>query len=292
MNTFNAITVDKLELCFRGNVDLHEWMQGGRDITRDNFRLHLSVDSYSRVKYNVVYIGDDYTIADRNIGSLMIKLEKSYMNDNFRYFWFEFYNKALYSLDNQSDLGCIIQMFAAEMSLELNNITNFELAFDAEENLGSMLNMAYESDLMQPIVAGKAYKEDEYIPNVTRECWGSKKKAMLIHWRIKSYSSNFQMYCYDKLQEISAHDKDYIREYYHKDNFSSFWRLEIRADKKAIIDFLNPRRCTWEDFLLNYLFNDTGKEALMEYFSGRLLRFKFGRKGTYTSYSWLKGHLQ
>lgn len=286
MNTFKALTIDKLELCYRGSVEMHEYLQTGESIVTTDFELYETGRSISSIRYNVTYTGNEFSISHRALGSLRIVLGQDYETEDFRYVWFELYNETLYSVETQNVFKDILLLFSQQMGITLNNVTKFELAFDAEENLGNIINSIYTSNLCTPIVAGKAYGGDEFIPHITRECWGTRLKPTLIHWRIKAKKGCYQLYCYDKLQEIPVHEKQYILDYYHRKSFSQLWRLEVRADKKTIQDILTSRRITWDEFLYIWLFSDEGRLNTIEIFSKNLLRFRFGRKEIYSVYQW------
>ena len=200
-------------------------------------------------------------------------------------------NKALYSCDSQQDIRTVLEDLEADFNLSVNNITKYELAFDSEANLGVMMNNIYTNTEVTPIVVGKAYEDDDYIPSVTREIWGTKTSPRLVHWRVKGADSKFQLYCYNKLQEIEHSGKTYIKDYYHKDTFTHFWRLEVRVWKDNFKQFINQKNITYDELLANYLFDAEGMQELMEYFSGRLLRFRFNRDYIPSVYSYLDSRL-
>lgn len=271
-----ALTVDKLELCYKIPVELHEYLRAGESIDLDNFRLDLKYIQFSQVVYNVTYTGNQIPTTYNILGEFRIIISEESDDVPFKYAWLDFYNKALYSVGDQFNLYILHQMFSNEFGIQLNNVTRFELALDSTSNLGDLISEAYTDSNAALIVVGKVYELTDYIPYVTRECWGSRLVPQLVHWRIKGSDSKFQLYCYNKAQELSKGEKKYICDYYHVESFNKLWRLELRANKDAIWDYLQLNYITWEEFLQSLL-NNESKDTVMDVLSGRLMRLRYTR---------------
>lgn len=271
-----ALTVDKLEVCYKIPVQLHERLQTKEELVLPDFKISLKYSQFSQIVYNVAYTGSQIPTRYNILGEFWITISEDYEDNQHRYAWFEFLNKTLYSVDEQFYLYLFHQLFRDQLGVELNNITKFELALDATENLGDLINEAYTDVNSEMIVLGKTYKNTEYVPQVTRECWGTRLVPTLIHWRVKGADTRFQLYCYNKANELSKSEKQYICEYYGVESFNKLWRLELRANKDAIWDYLQLHYITWEEFLQSLL-NDETKDNIMDALSGRLLRFRYSR---------------
>ena len=289
MNTFSALTVDKLEVCYRCSLAFFDTLEAFQEIETEGFKLEPMTNSSNTVIYTLIYRGN--LIWEHCFGTVTIRLAQEYPNDDYRYLWITVANKALYSCDDQAYIREILRQCEATFNLSVNNITKYELAMDAEANLGSIINNGYTNPDVTPIVVGKAYEDGVFIPSVTREIWGSKTSPMLVHWRIKGSETKFQMYCYDKKQEIEHSGKNYIKEYYNRQHFTHFWRLEIRVWKENMQQFIAYKNISYETLLDDYMFIDEGKQQIMEYFSGRLMRFRFNRNYIPSVYEYICSRL-
>lgn len=118
---------------------------------------------------------------------------------------------------------------------------------------------------------------DNVIKELIYEVWETRKTEVRRQLRIKGDDAKFQMYCYDKLNEIKNNEKEYILDYYEI-NPETFWRMEVRFDKdhsRKIIEQLNT---TLEAFIEYYLFNDYGRIVCWKFISKKFIRFRKNRR--------------
>lgn len=284
-----AITVDKLKVCYKVSDSLHELLQEKNSLVFGSFELQYKYSQFSQVVYNVVYIDNTIPISHNILGELAISLSEEYDENSPRYAWFEYLNETLYSVNDQHFLYDLIKALESDLEAELNNITNFELALDADTNLGDIIQEAYTDVHAEVIVMGKAYNTEE-IPYVTCEDRGTRFSPTHRHWRIKGFDTKFQLYCYDKAQELSRSQKRYIPAYYGVQSFETFWRLEIRCYKEFLWDYLQNNYITWDEFLSNLL-SAEHKPEIMDYLSGRFLRFRYSRINKPSVYTYINNQL-
>lgn len=284
-----ALTVDKLKVCYVIPQDLHETLQEKNSFCINSFEIQFKFSQFSQVVYNVKYLGGDIPTTRDILGELSIGVSEEYEENSKRYMWFEFYNETLYSVTDQHYLYDFIKLLETEFEVQLNNVTNFELALDSDANLGDLIQQAYTDVDADVIALGHAYS-DEYIPYVVRECRGNRFSPTLIHWRVKGYDSKFQLYCYDKKDELTKSQKKYIPQYYGVESFNSLWRLEIRCSKEFLWDYLEDNYLTWDEFL-SMLLSSEHKPEVMDYLSGRLLRFRFSRLNRPSVYNYINSKL-
>ena len=271
-----ALTIDKLKVCYKIDKYQHQLYALKEDLVLDSFKLQFKYSQFSQVKYNVIYIGNEVPTTYDVLGEFWITLSEEDNDDVQKYAWFEFLNRMLYSVEFQDYLYDLLKLFEQQMEIQLNNVTNFELALDADEDLGKMIDIPYRANDNIKTILAHDYSVNDYVPYVCREVRGTPTEASLIHWRVSGQDSKFQLYCYDKKNEVSKHDKKYIRDYYHLENINVFWRLEIRVWKENMWDYIQSSYTTWDEFL-QQLCNDETKDAIMDYFAGRFMRFKYSR---------------
>ena len=289
MDKFNALTIDKLELCFRGSIALHNTMEAEEIFDLANFRIFPLKKSLGIVKYGVELKDSVPDMKYRYFGTITIRLgdDDEQEPTTHRYFWLTINNEMLYSVNTQREIKILIKLLASSLNWELNNITKFELAYDLDADFTNSVRSYIENTQWDNIFLGKVFPQDAHIPFLTHECWGTATTIELEHMRIKGSDTKFQLYCYDKAQEITHSGKFYVEEYYER-SLPVLWRCELRCYKPQFEEYLNNFNIDWNTLFENILFTQEGLDSIMEYLSSRLLRFRRNRNNIKSVYEVIK----
>lgn len=118
---------------------------------------------------------------------------------------------------------------------------------------------------------------DNVINELIYEVWETRRTEVRRQLRIKGDDSKFQMYCYDKLNEIKNNDKQYILDYYQL-NPDKLWRMEVRFDKDHARTIIGQLNTSLQAFIEYYLFNDYGRMICWKFISKKFIRFRKNRR--------------
>ena len=191
--------------------------------------------------------------------------------------WFDFTNRTLYtpfSKVNNVSIAKNIFTFTDSLSMDLNNITRLELAFDSTRNFAYRIKRAIRNVEYVPVVNGTARKEmKEDITDVKYLHTGDRRHytTLTVYVRPKA-DKTLEIRAYNKTEELTNSMKDYIRQFTGMPE--NFHRVEISAQNEAIKDFLKVRNMDVKTFYTGILSDANFREDAYLYFSRRLLRFQ------------------
>lgn len=288
MEKFNALTVDRLELCFKGSIALHNTMEAQEFFNLPHFNLFPTQKSLGLVKYGVELNQAIPDVPYRYFGTITLRLEETEENNrDYKYFWLTLNNQMLYTLPSQRFIKIYIKLLANELHWTLNNITKFELAYDVAFNAQKAIETYIKNTDWDNIFLNKTFPTGTHIPYLAHDGYGTDQEITLEQYRIKGSDKKFQLYVYDKAQEITHSDKYYIEDYYGQ-SLPTLWRCELRCYKPQFEEFQEKYRIDVETLLEDYLFEPNGQELIMEYLSSRLLRFRKNRNNIKSVYQIVK----
>jgi hypothetical protein len=94
---------------------------------------------------------------------------------------------------------------------------------------------------------------------------------------IKNADKDMEIDLYDKSNEISDTNKDYIREDFGIK--SNIFRNEVRLKKSALKDYLDYRKLKWEDFYIRLIDFDFLFDVYY-FFQNKMIRFANKKRET------------
>lgn len=194
-----------------------------------------------------------------------------------QYMWLEFENKTLYTpIFEKSDVSIASRVYTItdSLSMQLNNITRLEIAFDSNRNMTNPIKRGIMNCENTPIVNGKARQDMlDIIDEITyiRKANRKRYRTLSIYFKPK-YNKKIILRAYDKEAEIRKSKKDYIRKFVGMPK--QFHRMEIAVTGEAVNEFLNLKKMDLKDFLDSILKDRYFREKAFTYFSNRLIRFK------------------
>lgn len=286
-----SINVDKLRLCYRQPSYLFKWLaefKAGTFVPRDGYKLHiLGSDApegapVERITVNVVL--DDNTA----LGHFSFNNTPKY--EGLCFFIFE--NKALYTVfsivcGNRSNNVPLLDYVADDLGLELNNITELELAVDSTTNTTAKIRkMISHYDEYEMIYNGKNITDpfsiiDKYSEQFSRSRAKLGRTPTLYFKQVKKDAPLIR--CYDKTreQEDTNNSKEHITEWNGFGKLRTH-RVELRLKNPSIKEFLNTApKDYWRElrlFLVN-LQEEEFRLAMWFKFTDRMLYFKDKRTG-------------
>ena len=206
-----------------------------------------------------------------------IEEDENKKNEQKQRVWFEFSNQTLYTpLSETSNVSIARNIFSITdaLSMDLNNMTRLELAFDSTRNFANKIKRAVMKNGIVPVVNGTARKDVEEVINEIKYLRTGNQlryKTLSVYVRPKS-DKKLELRAYNKTDEIIHSRKDYIRQFTGMPK--NFHRVEIAVQNEAIKDFLNLNKMDVKEFYSKILSDVVFRKDAYLYFSNRLLRFQ------------------
>ena len=283
------INVDKLRLCYRQPPHLFKYLadvKAGTFVQRDGYKLHIlgsddpeetPVEELTKLIVNVVL--DNNTL----LGQFTFHKTRKYEGKCF----FSFHNKALYTVfnivfGNRSNLVHLLDYVADDLGLELNNITELELAVDSTTNTTAKIRkMISHYEEYEMIYNGKNItdpnrKIENYSEQFGRSRARLERTPTLYFKQAKDDAPVIR--CYDKTREQEEKDnaKEHISEWNGFGKLHTH-RIEVRLRNSSIKEFLSDAPVDYWRELQLFLVNLQEAEfrgAIWLKFTDRMLYFR------------------
>jgi hypothetical protein len=191
--------------------------------------------------------------------------------------WFDFSNRTLYTrcygMDNVS-IAKNIFTITDSLSMDLNNITRLELAYDCTRNFANRIKRAVMNNSYVPVVNGTTRKDVEKVIDEIKYLRTGNQlryKTLSVYVRPKADKA-LELKAYNKTDELTNSMKDYIRHFTGMPE--NFHRVEISAQNEAIKEFLKLKIMDVKTFFDGILTDANFRKDAYLYFSRRLLRFQ------------------
>lgn len=274
-----TIAIDKLTVCCKGIDEVLTQLSNGDFFDFREFTLERIMDK----GYKDAFIIKIQELDNENGGVKWIhyanlKFNKKISDGNFsNLVWIYFENKSLYTaISPKQNIIVYVNFIIETLNLQLNNITNLELALDTNINIAKKIKKLILNPQLIPIIIGKKILDKKeriqrleliYNTNRTRASFSS------IYIR-QAKSNGLVLNCYDKNKEITEKKaKEYIREY--QGMGKNFFRAEVRIRSENLKTFFKSKNIDTNELLYTYLNDSIFLESMYEHFSNRLIRFSY-----------------
>lgn len=201
-----------------------------------------------------------------------------------------FNNKYLYTYSHYSSLATIIDYLVDKLSLELHQVSSFELALDTTIDCSMAILGAIRDKSLTTIQLGhKVISRDDDLNAIGFEFFGNSDCFTRCAMRIRKKEgkakndkqSNAQLYGYNKTLEVKKSNKQYILDTIGITD-ATVYRLEVRMDSHTINNYLNSKykKSGYHKFekngllLYEYILNPNTYETLFNELSSRFIRFR------------------
>lgn len=293
--------VDKLKICYKQPQQLWDFLaEYNTDdvIYMDSFKVHITDDgkgvnsSKLPVKITANIITDDNVI----LGKFTFNNSAKYEGKCF----FEFYNQALYTIFSEYmgakyNYICCMDFVAQNLNLEINNITELEIACDVNFNpLPRLYKLIKNHENYDMIYNGKVVEDYTKILEGVGEFYGrsrTKKNRYPTLYLSQKKEDAPSLKIYDKRTEIEDNDKQYINTW--NDNLNgTLYRVEVSVKNEDIKKFLQlagEHQEHWGDIqaFLTMLGDEGYRYSIWKYICDRIVYFraKSGNKEVITLHS-------
>lgn len=280
--------VDKLKICFKQPQEVFEWLKQYKTddvIYMDSFSIHIIDDGRSEnsSKQPIKIIANILT-DDR------VLLGKFSFNDSAKYegkCFFEFTNQSLYTIFNtyygvKHNYIICLDFVAQHLNLEINNITELEVACDINHNplprINKLLTHHEDYDF---ILNGKVVDDHTKIMAGIGEFYGRsrvKKNRYPTLYLSQKKEDSPSIKIYDKRAEIEDNSKHYISDW--NDNLNgTMYRIEVNVKNEDIKKFLQlagQHNEQWGDIqaFLMMLSSEEYRYSIWEHICDRIVYFR------------------
>ena len=282
MINFVGYSIDRLCICYKMPV----WMMNILLKTRHYRRGFWQTKLIERTNASVTFeleVPKSHIRSERIlIATLRIDCSLLTQADEEVYCWLNFDNEYLYRYDDYAELRTFLHDIENALYLASQNITKCELACDVTFNAAQITHDLIRNTKYDLIVLNKQIKDaNEVIESICYELRGTRKKYSRMHVRIKGKDAKFQLYIYDKLQEIQAHHKEYILKRYQVWP-KCLYRMEVRFDTDHYKMWRESYKMSDREFLDTHILNNTNLPYTWNDLAKKFIRFRFNRRHIYS----------
>jgi len=274
------LNIDKLTLCYVAQKEIVDDLENTKEWISDGFRIDKleNIDTINEtfLKVSILQPFKEETYKEYAIIKIGNRFEKE--DDNKRYIWIMIDNKVFYGYKKYSNDLSYIYYIADSLKLEFNNITEIHIALNSNINWFNKVKKAIRNLLLTPIILNKKYpNEKEIIDKILYLHTADRKRYRTDTMIIKNADKDMEIDLYDKSNEISDTNKEYIREDFGIK--SNIFRNEVRLKKTALKDYLDYRELKWEDFYMRLIDFDFLFDVYY-FFLNKIIRFANKRRET------------
>jgi len=274
------LNIDKLTLCYVAQRDIVDDLENTKEWISDGFRIdkleNIETNNETFLKVSILEPTKEKTYKEYAIIKIGNKFEKE--EDNKRYVWIMIDNKVFYGYKKYSNDLSYIYYIAESLKLEFNNITEIHIALNSNINWFNKVKKAIRNLLLTPIILNKKYpNEKEIIDKILYLHTADRKRYRTDTMIIKNADKDMEIDLYDKSNEISDTNKEYIREDFGIK--SNIFRNEVRLKKTALKDYLDYRELKWEDFYMRLIDFDFLFDVY-NFFQNKIIRFANRKRET------------
>lgn len=274
------LNIDKLTLCYVAQKEIVDDLENTKEWISDGFRIdkleNIETNNETFLKVSILEPFKEETYKEYAIIKIGNRFEKE--DDNKRYVWIMIDNKVFYGYKKYSNDLSYIYYIAESLKLEFNNITDIHIALNSNINWFNKVKKAIRNLLLTPIILNKKYpNEKEIIDKIMYLHTADRKRYRTDTMIIKNADKDMEIDLYDKSNEISETNKEYIREDFGIK--SNIFRNEVRLKKTALKDYLDYTELKWEDFYMrltdfDFLFD------VYYFFQNKIIRFTNKKRET------------
>ena len=274
------LNIDKLTLCYVAQKEIVDDLENTKEWISDGFRIdkleNIETNNETFLKVSILEPFKEETYKEYAIIKIGNRFEKE--DDNKRYVWIMIDNKVFYGYKKYSNDLSYIYYIAESLKLEFNNITEIHIALNSNINWFNKVKKAIRNLLLTPIILNKKYpNEKEIIDKILYLHTADRKRYRTDTMIIKNADKDMEIDLYDKSNEISDTNKEYIREDFGIK--SNIFRNEVRLKKTALKDYLDYRELKWEDFYMRLIDFDFLFDVY-NFFQNKIIRFANRKRET------------
>ena len=274
------LNIDKLTLCYVAQKEIVDDLENTKELVSDGFRIdkieRIETDNETFLKVSILEPQKEDSYKEYAFIKIGNTFEKE--DDTKRYVWIMIDNKVFYGYKKYSNDLSYIYYIADSLKLEFNNITEIHIALNSNINWFNKVKKAIRNLLLTPIILNKKYpNEKEVIDKILYLHTADRKRYRTDTMIIKNADKDMEIDLYDKSNEISDTNKDYIREDFGIK--SNIFRNEVRLKKSALKDYLDYRKLKWEDFYMRLIDFDFLFDVYY-FFQNKIIRFTNKRRET------------
>ena len=286
MNYTSNLSIDRLKICFTVDTTYAKEISDMETVWNlGEYQISPTSPQAPHTKsFNIKFPNPSqkngwFDYCNMSFGNRLDSIEEdeNKKNEQKQRVWFEFSNRTLYTpLSETSNVSIARNIFSITdaLSMDLNNMTRLELAFDSTRNFANKIKRAVMKKGIVPVVNGTARKDIEEVINEIKYLRTGNQlryKTLSVYVRPKS-DKKLELRAYNKTDEIIQSRKDYIRQFTGMPE--NFHRVEIAVQNEAIKDFLNLNKMDVKEFYSKILSDVVFRKDAYLYFSNRLLRFQ------------------
>ena len=274
------LNIDKLTLCYVAQKEIVDDLENTKEWISDGFRIDkiesIEKDNETFLKVSILEPQKEDSYKEYAIIKIGNTFEKE--DDTKRYVWIMIDNKVFYGYKKYSNDLSYIYYIADSLKLEFNNITEIHIALNSNINWFNKVKKAIRNLLLTPIILNKKYpNEKEIIDKILYLHTADRKRYRTDTMIIKNADKDMEIDLYDKSNEISDTNKEYIREDFGIK--SNIFRNEVRLKKTALKDYLDYRELKWEDFYMRLIDFDFLFDVY-NFFQNKIIRFANRKRET------------
>lgn len=274
------LNIDKLTLCYVAQKEIVDDLENTKEWISDGFRIdkleNIETNNETFLKISILEPFKEETYKEYAIIKIGNRFEKE--DDNKRYVWITIDNKIFYGYKKYSNDLSYIYHIADSLNLEFNNITEIHIALNSNINWFTKVKRAIRNLSLIPIILNKKYSnEKEIIDRVLYLHTADRKRYRTDTMIIKNADKDMEIDLYDKSNEISETNKEYIREDFGVK--TNIFRNEVRLKKTALKDYLDYRKLKWEDFYMRLIDFDFLFDVYY-FFQNKIIRFSNKKRET------------
>ena len=274
------LNIDKLTLCYVAQKEIVDDLENTKEWISDGFRIDkiesIEKENETFLKVSILEPQKEDSYKEYAIIKIGNTFEKE--DDTKRYVWIMIDNKVFYGYKKYSNDLSYIYYIADSLKLEFNNITEIHIALNSNINWFNKVKKAIRNLLLTPIILNKKYpNEKEIIDKILYLHTADRKRYRTDTMIIKNADKDMEIDLYDKSNEISDTNKEYIREDFGIK--SNIFRNEVRLKKTALKDYLDYRELKWEDFYMRLIDFDFLFDVY-NFFQNKIIRFANRKRET------------
>ena len=274
------LNIDQLILCYVAQKEIVDDLENTKEWISDGFRIDkiesIEKENETFLKVSILEPQKEDSYKEYAIIKIGNTFEKE--DDTKRYVWIMIDNKVFYGYKKYSNDLSYIYYIADSLKLEFNNITEIHIALNSNINWFNKVKKAIRNLLLTPIILNKKYpNEKEIIDKILYLHTADRKRYRTDTMIIKNADKDMEIDLYDKSNEISDTNKEYIREDFGIK--SNIFRNEVRLKKTALKDYLDYRELKWEDFYMRLIDFDFLFDVY-NFFQNKIIRFANRKRET------------
>lgn len=274
-------SLDKLKVCYRVHKCLWDEWKENETIQRGDFKLKRTLCGAGEIQMSVTIPKRITKDRETQFATMLLKIDEVVNKPSQRYVWVSIENRMLYTDNSNINVAQLLTKLRDEFRMIFNNVSQAEVALDTNFEISAAIFKVIRMHKDPILVMGKTIKDpDKTIEELTVEMKTSESGWKRAALRFKPDSASHQFYIYDKLKDISRHNKKYILKHLQT-NSDVLYRAEVRFTTDTARQAAKHLKMDDERWMYERLLNPSNLQSTWSSGSKQYIRIKRDRRHIY-----------